>query len=111
MGRITGLLALALLHASAAGTWAAQPTPTCRLPSVVAVVAQDLRLDPRYTRIDPRSIAEVPGAEPRIVHCSVCVEVLHYDTPRFGEAQVLRCELHNFAVRAVRAGYVVQLVR
>jgi hypothetical protein len=111
MGRTTGLLALALLHASAAGTWAASPAPTCRLPSVVAVVAQDLRLDPRYARIDPRSITEAPGAEPRIVRCSVCVEVLYYDMPRFGEAQVVRCEPHSFAVRAVRGGYVVQLAR
>ncbi len=108
MARMMALLSLALLLAPSFTAHAA-PAPTCRLQSVVHVVAQHLRLDPRYTWIDSRSIAEAPSANPQLVYCTLCVTILHYDMPRFGEGPVMRCEPRSFAVRAVRNGYVVQL--
>lgn len=107
MAWIMAWLGLALLLTPDA---LAQPVPTCRLQSVVDIVAQHLHLDRRYAWIEPLSIAETPSADPRLVHCSLCVTALHYDMPRLGEVPAMRCEPRSFAVRAVRNGYVVQLV-
>ena len=110
MKRIMAVLGLVLLAApGAVARDAAPPTPTCRLPSVIDVVAQQLQLDRRYARIEPLSIAEAPSADPRLVRCTLCVTVLRYDTARLGEAPTVRCEAMSFAVRAVRNGYVVQV--
>jgi hypothetical protein len=108
VARIMALLGLALLMAPGF-TARATPAPTCRLQSVVDVIAQHLQLDRRYTRIESWSIAEAPSADPRLVRCTLCVTILHYDTPRFGEGPVMRCEPRSFAVRAVRNGYVVHV--
>ncbi|SDB74769.1 hypothetical protein [Belnapia rosea] len=110
VARLMALLSVALLVGPSI-TARAAPPPTCRLQSVVDVIAQHLPLDRRYTRIDPWSIVEVPSADPRLVRCSLCVMVLHYDMPHLGEVPALRCEAWTFAVRAVRNGYVVDVAR
>ena len=103
-------LALAIFG-FAAPARATAPVPVCRLPAVVEVMLQELRIDPNYTLIDPRLIAEVPTPDPLVVRCDVCLGITLYDTRRFGDSPVARCEVRIFSVRALRKGFVVTVLR
>jgi hypothetical protein len=112
MQRVVALAGLLAMAAPVAATQAAAPPgPTCRLPAVVDVAAQALRLNPRYAHIEPQRIRESPTADPRVVRCDLCLTILHYDTDRFGETPAAHCEARGYSVRAVRNGFVVQLAR
>jgi hypothetical protein len=111
MWRLMVLAAFLAMVAPIASARAGAPGPTCRLPAVVDVAAQALRLNPRYAHIEPRHIRESPTADPRVVRCDLCLTILHYDTARFGETPATYCQEWRYAVRAVRSGFVVQVLR
>jgi hypothetical protein len=104
LAMITILLPLAQAHATL-------PAPVCRLPTVVDVMARTLRLNPHYTRLNPRLISETPTLDPTLVQCDVCVNVIMYDAVRFGAWPVARCEPRTFTVQALRNGFVVRPLR
>jgi hypothetical protein len=111
MIRVAALAALLALAAPFAAAQATPPGPTCRLPAVVDVAAQALRLNPRYAHIDPARIRESPTPDPRVVRCDLCLTILHYDTARFGDTPAAYCQARGYSVRAVRNGFVVQVLR
>lgn len=86
---------------------AGAPTPICKLPGVIERMTAELGGNPYYTRLDPRLILETPLPDPRLVRCTVCADILLYDTARFGDAPLGRCEPRSFTVRALRNGFVL----
>jgi hypothetical protein len=111
MIRVAALAGFTAMAAPFAAAQATPPGPICRLPSVVDVAAQALRLNPRYAHIEPKRIRESPTPDPRVVRCDLCLTILHYDTSRFGETPAAYCEARGYVVRAVRNGFVVELSR
>lgn len=87
------------------------PRPVCRLESVVDVMAQQVRARWHYAWISPALIQEAPSPIDAVVRCRTCVDIGQYDTGRYGDQLVGRCEPHEFSVRAVRNGYVVRYLQ
>lgn len=107
MVHVLALLILAVIATPFARAHATAPAPVCRLPAVIDVMARELRSNPYYTRIGPELIGESPTADPKVVRCDVCLNIILYDTGRFGDVPVARCEARIFTVRAVSNGFVV----
>ena len=89
----------------------AERGPVCREPSVVDEMTREVRTRDYYTSVDPRLVTEQPTADPRVVHCNVCVQLAPYDTMRFGDHPIQQCVAHGFEVRIVPAGFVVRDLR
>jgi hypothetical protein len=83
----------------------------CRLPTVVDVMAQELRARWYYSRINPALIQEAPTADGELMRCGVCVKIDMYDMGRYGDRPLGRCVLHTFSVQAVRNGFVVRYLQ
>jgi hypothetical protein len=100
---------LVLLAACATGSAkAGERGPVCREPSVVDLMAREIRDHDYYTRVDPRLITETPTAETNHVLCQVCVLSAPYDTIRFGDQPTRQCLAHGFDVLILRNGFVVR---
>ena len=54
MIRMLALMVVAAISMPVARAHASAPPPVCQLPTVIDVMARELRLNPHYTRIDPR---------------------------------------------------------
>jgi hypothetical protein len=89
----------------------AQSGPICRVPTVLDVMAHEVRNRDYYGRINPDYVAEQPNGSPNIVRCTVAVRTLRYDWNRFGRIPEARVEFHDFVVEAVRRGFVVRYIR
>jgi hypothetical protein len=85
--------------------------PICRVPSVVDIMAHEMRRYDHYARIEARFIEQFPAGTPNIVLCGVWVQTLYYDARRFDNLPVKYAELHEFRVQALVDGYVVKLLR
>lgn len=85
--------------------------PICRVPSVVDVMAHEMRRYDHYARIQVRFIQQYPAETPNIVLCGVWVQTLYYDARRFDDLPVAYAALHEFRVQALVDGYVVKLLR
>jgi hypothetical protein len=77
----------------------------------VDVMARELRARSYYVRFDPELTQEAPTADGRMMMCGVCALIFMYDTGRYGDQPVARCERHTFSVQAVRNGFVVRAVQ
>ncbi len=106
-----GATLILLLAATVARSAHAERGPVCREPSVVDEITREVRTRNYYTTVDPRLVTEQPTADPRVVHCNVCVQLAPYDTMRFGERPIERCVPRGFEVRIVPAGFVVRDLR
>jgi hypothetical protein len=82
--------------------------PVCRDGAVVDEMAREIRAQDYYTRITNDLVTETPTGRPNVVRCQVCVLAAPYDTLRFGDRPVRRCEAHAFEVRILEAGFVVR---
>ena len=107
MIRALALLGVAAILMPFVPSRAGVPGPMCQVPSVVALIEQELPTNSYYTRLDPRLISESPTPDPNLVRCYVCVTIFAYDTSRFDGVPVARCEGRLFTVRAVPHGFVV----
>jgi hypothetical protein len=106
------VLAVAIIVAtSCAPAWAGEAPMICRAPSVLDLMARDLRQHDYYARIDPRLTEEFSGPVADSVQCSVAVVTLRYDPPLAGNVPLGHCESHVFQVRAVANGFVVRYLR
>ena|SRR5437763_1096892 len=104
---VASLLALAVgMHMTEVA--ARPPGPICRLPTVVDAMARELGARVTHARRYPTIIDEAPTPDGRVVRCGVCLTVVFYDTARYGEQPLARCEAHDFSVEAVRNGFVVR---
>lgn len=83
----------------------------CRAPSVLDLMARDLRLRDSYARIAPRLTEEFPSPMANTVQCGVSVVTLRYDPPLAGNIPLGHCESHFFQVRAVANGFIVRYLR
>jgi hypothetical protein len=105
------LLVLPLFAGFAPHARAGGPGPICRAPSVIDVMTRELRRRDPYVRVDRRLIAEYPSAAPDVVLCGVLAQTLRYDASRNDGLPVRYSALHEFRVRAVLDGYVVNFER
>jgi hypothetical protein len=85
--------------------------PICRVPSVVDVMAHEMRRHDHYARIEAQFIQQYPAETPNIVLCGVWVQTLYYDARQFDGLPLMYTELHEFRVQALVDGYVVKLLR
>ena len=90
---------------------AAERRAVCREPTVLDEIACQVRAANYYGSVDPGRVTEQPTADPRVVHCQVCVLSAPYDTTRFGERPIDRCVARGFAVRILTSGFVVRDLR
>jgi hypothetical protein len=111
MVRLIALLLVLLLGTPMSEGIAAPAGPVCRLSTVVEVMARELGTRATYASLDPAVIEEAPTPDPRVIHCGVCFMTAFYDTARFGEQPLARCEPRLFSVETLRNGYVVRLIR
>jgi hypothetical protein len=111
MIRCLMLLALFVLAVRPAQAEVSAEGPVCRLPAVIDVMTQSLRLNPYYAHIDPWLVSEAPTSDPHVMRCYVCLNIILYDTTRLGEVPAARCEVRIFSVRLLRNGFVVDLAR
>lgn len=109
--RYGAILILLLAVTGAHPARAAGQGPVCREPSVVDEITREVRILNYYTSVDPRLVTEQPTADPRVVHCNVCVQLTPYDTTRFSDHPIEQCVAHGFEVRIVPAGFVVRDLR
>lgn len=109
--RYGATLILLLAVAGTRPVHAAEHGPVCREPSVVDEITREVRTRNYYSSVDPRLVTEQPTADPRVVHCNVCVQLAPYDITRFGDRPIERCVPHGFEVRIVPAGFVVRDLR
>ena len=105
MRRMAGTLLLLL---SIAPGLAAERGPVCRESSVVDEIAREVRAGNYYADVDPRLVTEQPTADPRFVHCQVCVLVAPYDTPRFEDRPIAQCVYKGFEIHILSDGFVVR---
>jgi hypothetical protein len=105
------LLVLLLFAGFATHARAGAPGPICRVPSVVDVMTRELRQRDPYARVDWRLIAEYPSAAPDVVLCGVLAQTVRYDASRSANVPLRYSALHEFRVRAVLDGYVVNFER
>lgn len=108
MGRYAVTLLLLL---GAAPALAGERGPICREPSVVDEMSREVRAENYYADIDPRLVTEQPTMDAHVVRCDVCVLLAPYDTIRFGDQPIARCNGHGFEVLTVTNGFVVRAVR
>jgi hypothetical protein len=98
-------------------TCAAEPAlafdrgPVCREPSVTDEMTREITGQSYYAKVDPRLVTEQPTDDIRVVRCQVCVQVTPYDTVRYGDRPIERCEAHDFEVRILPLGFVVRDLR
>jgi hypothetical protein len=85
--------------------------PVCREPTVVDEMTREIRAQNYYAEVDPRLVTEQPTIDQRVVRCQVCVLLAPYDTLRFGDRPMRRCEAHGFEILILSAGFVVRDVR
>lgn len=104
-------LALGMLLAIPAWAGARFPEPVCRISTVLEVMIREVQNRDYYARIDRNLIIEQPGADATRFRCSVWATTLVYDSPRSGAVPLVRRDFHEFAVQAVRHGFVVRFVR
>lgn len=90
-----------------------QPIPPaiCQRQEVLDVVGPVLRQRTAYARLRPSLVTEQPTADPRVVHCTACLEVAIYDTPLIGPRPALACVPHSFDVEALDHGLRVLDIR
>jgi hypothetical protein len=105
------LLALILLLAPVACANAGEPTPICRVPSVLEVMAREVHRRDYYARIDRRLVDEFPDTPPNTVWCGVTVSTLSYGVYFADGRPLWRCEQYAFSVRALEIGFVVRYIR
>lgn len=86
----------------------AERGPVCRETSVVDEIAREVRAGDYYADVDPQLAIEQPTADPRFVHCQVCVLVAPFDTLRFGDRPIARCISRGFEVQILSGGFVVR---
>ena len=108
MRPLTTIILLPLLIGAVKPALAGERGPVCREPSVVDEITREVRARNYYSRIDPALVTEQPTADPRMVHCQVCVESAPYNTIRFGDHPIGRCVERGFAVRILPNGFVVR---
>jgi hypothetical protein len=82
--------------------------PVCREPSVVDEITREVRSRNYYADVDPKLVTEQPTADPRILHCDVCVLSAPYDTIRFGDRPIASCVARGFEVLTLTNGFVVR---
>jgi hypothetical protein len=104
---LRSIMLVMTIAAAALPVQAAAPTPICRLPTVMDRMAAELHRNPYYSRLDPALIVEMPTADPRVVRCALCLNIIVFDTGRLGDGPVARCEARAFNVRALPNGFVV----
>ena len=102
------LFALVLFLAPLPYALAGELGPICRAPSVLDVMAREVRKRDFYARIEPRLIDEVPDTAPNTVWCGVTVWTLSYDARTADGLPLGRCEQHAFRVQALLNGFVVR---
>ena len=105
---------LMLLPLAFCGMWraaAAERGPVCREATVVDEMTREVRTRNYYGTVDPRLVTELPTADPGLVRCQVCVQSAPYNTLRFGDRPIAQCLPHNFEVRILTGGFVVQDLR
>ncbi len=105
------LLLLLLFAGFAPHARAGKPGPICREPSVIDVMTRELRRRDPYVRVERRLIAEYPSVTPDVVLCGVLAQTLRYDASRSDGVPLRYSALHEFRVRAVLDGYVVEFER
>ena len=112
MRRRSAAALLAVLAASivagGAPARARERGPVCREPSVIDEITREVRAQNYYADVDRGLVTEQPTADPRILHCDVCVLTAPYDTIRFGDRPVARCVAHGFEVLTLTNGFVVR---
>jgi hypothetical protein len=111
MRRTTATLLLLLVLEPA---FAGERGPVCREESVVDEITREVRASNYYGNVDPRLVTEQPTSDPLVVRCQVCVLSEPYDTIRFGDKSVGRCESRDFEVQILSGGlggFVVRAVR
>jgi G3E family GTPase len=92
-------------------TFAAEPGPVCREPSVVDEMTREIRSQIYYSVVDPKLVTEHDTSNPLIVRCQVCVQSVSYGFLRFDDKPLPRCLAHEFEVRIVTSGFVVRDLR
>ena len=111
MRRTTATLLLLLVLEPA---FAGERGPVCREESVVDEITREVRASNYYGNVDPRLVTEQPTSDPLVVRCQVCVLSAPYDTIRFGDKSVGRCESRDFEVQILSGGldgFVVRALR
>jgi hypothetical protein len=112
MRRRSATILLALLAASTAldgaPAFGRERGPVCREPSVVDEITREVRARNYYANVDPDLVTEQPTADPRILHCDVCVLSAPYDTIRYGDRPIASCVARGFEVLTVTNGFVVR---
>ena len=93
MRRTTATLLLLLVLEPA---FAGERGPVCREELVVDEITREVRASNYYSNVDPRLVTEQPTSDPLVVRCQVCVLSEPYDTIRFGDKSVGRCEIPRF---------------
>lgn len=83
----------------------------CREPAVVDEMTREIRGQSYYAEVDPRLVTEQPTIDSRVVRCQVCVLMAPYDTMRFGDRPIRRCEAYGFEVLTLPTGFVVRDLR
>jgi len=113
MAKSSALVALALGTLMAAPAWAGGrfPEPVCRISTVLEVMAREVQSRDYYARIDRSLITEQPGAGATLFRCGVWATTVVYNSSRCGAVSLVRRDFHEFAVQAVRHGFVVRFVR
>jgi hypothetical protein len=99
-----------LMLLAAEPAFAAERGPVCREASVVDEMTREVRAGDYYADVDPRLVTEQPTADRNVVRCQVCVLSAPYDTVRFGDRPVARCESRGFEVQILPGGFVVHAV-
>lgn len=111
MMRISVLMVLLPWFAPTPAAFAGDLRPICLVPSVLDVMAHELRKREYNARFDPRAIAEIPDAAPNSVWCGVTVWVIGYDARVADGIPIVRWEQHAFRVQALAHGFVVRYLQ
>lgn len=82
--------------------------PVCRQPSVVDEMAREIHDQDYYSSVNSKLVTETPTPDPEVVRCQVCVLLAPYDTTRFDDRPIGRCQEHGFEVRILHGGFVVR---
>ena len=111
MRRWVATLILLLSVCAAQPAFARDRGPVCREPSVVDEMTREIRDRDYYTHVQAQLVTEEPTADPRVVHCQVCVQSAPYETMRFGDRPIRQCVARSFEITILSAGFVVRELR